>query len=196
MKESQTRPYRKKKRARMEQETRRRIVEATVKLHGTVGPAATTISEVARLAGVSRMTVYNHFSTDVELFTACSTHWVQDNPLPDPSGWVWERPEERLQAALSQLYGWYDRKQAMVGPVMRDTPVVPALAEVMETLWSPWMEEIVTTLTSGWECLDPTALEAAVRIAADFGTWRALAEAGLDAERAATVMTRMVGGLT
>ena len=80
-----SRPYRKVARAKREEETRRRITEAVVELHGTLGPANTKITEVAKLAGVSRMTVYNHFPTEVALFVACSTHWASLNPFPDTS---------------------------------------------------------------------------------------------------------------
>ena len=41
-----SRPYRKTKRARSEEQTRLRITEAAVELHGTVGPAQTTVTEV------------------------------------------------------------------------------------------------------------------------------------------------------
>ena len=55
--DSESRPYRKAERARQEQETRLRITEAAVEMHRTVGPANTTMTEVAELAGVSRATV-------------------------------------------------------------------------------------------------------------------------------------------
>src|ERR687888_296648 len=69
------RKYELKKRAEQLAETRRRITETTVELHRTVGPAATQISEIARRAGVQRVTVYNHFPDDASLFAACSAHW-------------------------------------------------------------------------------------------------------------------------
>jgi AcrR family transcriptional regulator len=58
---AEKRKYEMKKRAERQRETRRRIVEATVELHRTHGPANTTISEIAQRAGVNRLTVYNHF---------------------------------------------------------------------------------------------------------------------------------------
>ena len=84
---SRKRDYEMKVRAEKLEETRRRITEAAVELHGTVGPARTTVTEVARLAGVRRATVYNHFPGDVELLDACSAHWIQENPPPDPEAW-------------------------------------------------------------------------------------------------------------
>jgi AcrR family transcriptional regulator len=210
MTKSASRPYRKGKRAEAEAETRLRITEAAVELHGTVGPANTTVTEVARLAGVSRMTVYNHFPTDVELFTACSTHWATQNPFPDPSTWTGiADPAERLGHAMAELYAWYGLKQAMLGNVLRDVPVVPALAEVMEVLWSMFMDGAVHVLSEGWhsrdveagteagdaEAADAEAIRATVRLAVDFNTWQVLTASGLDDAVAAALMARMVHGV-
>ncbi len=147
---STSRPYRKTERARQEADTRRRITEAAVELHRTVGPASTKITDVAELAGVSRMTVYNHFPTEFELFMACSTHWATQNPFPDPERWAAiDGPPERLVSALKELYEWYGLKEDMLGKVFRDIPVLPPLAEVMDELWSTYVEELVRTLADG-----------------------------------------------
>lgn len=190
-----SRRYRKKKRAQKEQDTRRRITEAAMQLHGTVGPANTAVTEVARLAGVSRMTVYNHFPTDADLFTACSTHWAEQNPFPDPS--KWRRigdPIERLTGALRELYRWYALKESMLGKVLRDAPVVPALGDVMNELWRSYVEGVVETLTVGWppDETDTRALKAALTLAVGFDTWRVLTGEGLDDEGAAALAARMV----
>ena len=66
-----------KRRAEQLEETRQRIVDATVALHEEVGPARTTVTAIAQRAGVSRPTVYNQFPDDRSLFAACSGHWRQ-----------------------------------------------------------------------------------------------------------------------
>jgi AcrR family transcriptional regulator len=190
-----TRPYRKKKRAESEEETRRRITEAAVELHGTVGPAKTSVTDIARLAGVSRMTVYNHFPTETELFTACSKHWATLNPLPDPQCWQSiADPARRLRCALRELYAWYALNEGMLGNVLRDTQLIPALAEIMEGFWEGWVVEVVRVLAHGWSRPETEELPAALRLATDYGTWRALSRAGLDPERAADMVGRMVEG--
>src|SRR5690349_651020 len=94
------RPYELKERARRQAETRRRIIEATAALHREVGPARTTVSEIARRAGVGRVTIYNHFPDDVALLGACSAHFAASHPPPDPGAWVAiEDPDERLHTA-------------------------------------------------------------------------------------------------
>jgi AcrR family transcriptional regulator len=189
------RPYRKRKRAEAEEETRRRITEAAVELHGTVGPANTKVTDVAELAGVSRMTVYNHFPTDADLFAACSSHWASQNPFPDPELWrnVAE-PGQRLSRALLELYEWYELKQGMLGNVLRDAPVIPALGGIMTGLWESYVTSVVEVLAEGWEGPSgPSELRAALRLAVAFQSWGILADAGLDAGEAARLATAMVG---
>ena len=70
------RKYELKKRADEMAKTHLRITEAAIELHGTVGPARTTLSAVAERAGVERRTLYRHFPTEADLFAACSTHYL------------------------------------------------------------------------------------------------------------------------
>jgi AcrR family transcriptional regulator len=192
---AETRPYRKLKRAEQEEETRLRITEAAVELHRTRGPAHTGITDVARLAGVSRMTVYNHFPTEVDLFKACSTHWATHNPFPNHARWATiDDPTDRLAQALKELYKWYGLKEDMLGKVFRDLPVVPALEKVMAGLWSSYVEELVRTLARGWPVRGAKlkALQAALQLVVDFNTWRILTGTGLAPNRAAEMAARMV----
>src|SRR5256885_852289 len=117
----QTRPYRKKKRAELEAETRRRITESAVELHGSVGPARTSMSAVAERAGVRRSTLYRHFPDESALFEACSAHWNADNPPPDPGAWgEIPDPDERLRTALQEIYGYWRRTEPMIANLLRD----------------------------------------------------------------------------
>ena len=203
------RPYRLKARARRREEVHRRITLATVYLHGTVGPARTTVSDIAKRAGVRRATVYNHFPTDLELIDACSSHWFGENPPPNPALWVEiQDPVHRTEAALKAMYDYYDRGQEMLENVLRDTPLVPALEEILRLKWRPMLEGIVEMLAEGLNSseivgrrLDATATEnsegqptppsgapglfGSLRVALDFFTWQMLAASGLSNENAA-----------
>src|SRR3989475_6114872 len=118
---NQKRPYRMTRRAELEARTRRRITESTVELHRTLGPARTSISAVAERAGVRRSTVYRHFPDEAALFDACTAHWSAANPLPDLAGWSkFEDPDQRLKAALAELYGFYGRTGPMLENLFRD----------------------------------------------------------------------------
>ena len=81
------RKYELKDRARKQEQTRARIIDALIELHETVGAARTTVTEVARRAGINRMTVYQHFPTEADMVTACTTHWIELHPPPDVQAW-------------------------------------------------------------------------------------------------------------
>jgi AcrR family transcriptional regulator len=170
------RPYRKRRRAQLEEETRLRITEAAVDLHGSVGPARTSISAVADRAGVQRATVYRHFPDEQALFDACSSHWMAQHPLPDPVGWTKiEDPHERLRVALGELYEWYDRGDYMLEKTTRDLALVPALRPSMEA-FRGWSDAAAEALLRGRpeRGARRRRLRAAVGHALAFETWRSL----------------------
>jgi AcrR family transcriptional regulator len=183
---SEKRKYELKKRAERLADTRRRITEATVELHRTVGPAATHINEVARRAGVQRMTVYNHFPDDKALLTACSAHWRALHPTPDLAAWrAVEDPGARLRLGLCQLYGWYRETEPMTGNVLRDAQVLPTLRAILEGGLLRYLDQARQVLTEplGARGRRRDRVNAAARAAIDLHTWRALAPLG-DAEAA------------
>ena len=175
--EKTTRRYELRKRADAMQDTRRRITEAAVELHGSIGPARTTITAVAERAGVQRQTVYRHFPTEDDLFAACSGHFAEANPRPDLEAWhAIADPAERLTAALDELYAYYERTEAMYVNIFRDeTLVAPVGARVPH--FRVYLDEAARTLATGWDVRGRrrSMLMAAARHAVDFHTWRSLA---------------------
>jgi AcrR family transcriptional regulator len=183
---TEKRKYELKKRAERLADTRRRITEATVELHRTVGPAATHINEVARRAGVQRMTVYNHFPNDTALLTACSAHWRALHPTPDLAAWrAVQDPGTRLRLGLRELYGWYRETEPMTANVLRDAQVLPALRTILEGGLLRYLDQARQVLTEplGARGRRRERVDAAARAAVDLHTWRALAPLG-DAEAA------------
>ena len=167
-----TRRYELKQRAEQVEETRRRIVEATSGLHLERGPAATSIAEIARRAGVQRRTVYNHFPDDSTLFEACSAHWRALHPAPDPRDWT------DLRHGLRELYAWYRETEQMTANVLRDAEVLPSLRSVMEPGFGAYMESARDVL--GGHAGRSGRVEAALRLVTDFHSWRSLASLGDD----------------
>ena len=188
-----SRPYRKNVRARREEETRRRITEATVELHREVGPASTTISAVAERAGVQRLTVYRHFPDEATLIGACSAHWRAGHPIPDPAPWAAiADPEERLRTALGELYAYYGSDDAMIANIQRDAAAIPALAAAIRDR-SAYMAAAHELLMRGWGARGRRRelLAAAIGHALEFGTWRSLERGqGLEREAAVELMMR------
>jgi AcrR family transcriptional regulator len=192
---SQIRKYRLKVRAERQAETRQRIVEATAALHEEVGPARTTVAEIARRAGVQRLTVYNNFPTDTELFEACGQHWTNLNPAPDPSAALAMRdPDKRLQAVLGPLFAWYRKHARAIEHLQRDRLVMPAFDAVMRIRMDQQLARLADALSSGFAPSGRRAklVHAAVALALDFWTWRRLANEGMSDADAATVMVGAV----
>lgn len=190
-----TRKYELKRRAEKQEETRRRITEATVELHETLGLAQTTISAIAERAGVQRLTVYRHFPDERSLFTACMSHYQAENPLPDPAPWARVTdPEARLRSALTEVYAYHHRTEPMMLSTMRDIPQKPVMFEILQPFFRHW-EKVRDVLAVGWGARGERRklLLAAIGHALDFGTWRSLVrEQGLDDKQATELMVRMV----
>jgi len=81
----------------------------------------------------------------------------------------------------------------MLGKVLRDTPTVPALAEVMSGLWEGYMDGVVDVLAEGWPDGGDGEGEsrAMLRLAIDFNSWAVLSASGLDHDFAAQLMARV-----
>jgi AcrR family transcriptional regulator len=173
---SEIRTYRKRQRAESEAQTRLRITESAVHLHGTVGPARTTMSAVAERAGVQRSTLYRHFPDEAALFEACSAHWVAANPRPDLVAWAAiSDPDERLRAALTELYGYYERAAPMLENLLRDEHVVDVLRERFQGFhW--YLDAVADTLMAGRGLRGSARrrARAAIGHAVAFSTWRSL----------------------
>jgi AcrR family transcriptional regulator len=192
------RKYEMKRRARRQEETRRRITEAAVELHQALGPAKTTISAIAERAGVQRLTVYRHFPDERALLSACSSHYEAANPPPDPGPWARiPDPEDRLRRALAETYAYHRRTEPMMTKVLRDAQVHAPTFEVRVPYLRHW-DRARYALATGWGAEDQRlkTLLAALGHALDFRTWLSLVhERGLTDEQAIELMVGMVRSL-
>jgi AcrR family transcriptional regulator len=188
--------YNLKARAERYQQTRQRIVEAAVELHRTYGATHTTITDIAKRAGVKRQTVYNHFPDELSLFKACSAHNRRLNPPPDPEPWKpIPDPEERLRKALAEVYAYYRRNEQMLANVLRDAQANPNVRTVLEPRIKH-QEGMRDALAAGREGRDGQRnklLYAGLWMALEFQTWHTLArQQGLQDEEIIEVMVAMV----
>jgi AcrR family transcriptional regulator len=181
---SQKRKYELKARAESQQATRARIAAAAASLHQEVGVAKTTVADIARRAGVQRLTVYNHFPDLAALLPACTEHWMTERPMPDlePALAV-ENPAERLRTVLTPLYGWYRETAPMLRRVIGERAAVPELDEWMAQSADALFAALAERLSDGLD-------RALVALALDFWTWQRLDREGLDDAAAAELMTR------
>jgi len=183
-----SRAYRLGKRAETQLATRRRIVEAAVDLHGSLGPARTSVAQIADRAGVQRHTFYAHFPDERSLMMACSGLSLERDPLPDPEAWLWTPPgSRRLEQGLGEIYAWFERNEQLAACVLRDADHHQPTQEVVALRMTPVFERAAAVLGEG---LNPRAREL-LAVALDFGGWRALARAS-SAGGAAVTMSRAI----
>lgn len=191
------RKYRMKRRAELQDATRLRITESAVELHQTLGPSRTTMAAVAEHAGVQRSTLYRHFRDEEELFDACSAHWNASHPPPDVEPWGRiADPQERLVAALTELYGWYRGTGTMLDLLLRDEHLVPSVEERFRGFHA-FLAAAHEVLMAGRRLRDGDALRAraAIGLALGFETWRALCrEGGLGEPEAVELLAALVAG--
>ena len=181
------RSYRLRARADAMDRTRARITRAD--LHGSIGPAATTMSAVAERAGVTRATLYRHFPNEETLFKACSAEWRSANPAPDPVQWATvPDPYDRLRSALPALYRWYRSAAAMRANLLRDLAVLPApIRDAIEA----YPRTVADVLDSAWPRRSRLR-RAAIAHAVAFETWQSFAHEGLSDAEAAKLMIGLI----
>ncbi len=189
------RKYELKARAESQRETRDRIARVTAELHEEKGVAHTTVAEIARRAGVTRLTVYNHFADLSELLPACAAHYEQLHPTPDfGSVLAHGDSEERVRGVLGLVYRWYRETEPMYGKLFSDRASVPELDRFLEQNVDRMLDGLGADLAAPFAVRGQQAdrLRALIRLALDFWTWRRLAGEGLDDEAAADVMAAAV----
>jgi AcrR family transcriptional regulator len=192
---SEKRSYQLKERAQRQAQTRQRIVDATVALHQELGPGATTVAEIARRAGVSRLTVYNHFPTDGDLFAACQQQFLSENPVPElTQALKLAQPDERVRAVLTLLYQSFRRQAPMSSKVLRDRATLPALDALLMRTRDANIEQLKKSLAAGFGAKGAagTRLRALIALALDFWTWQRLTQEGLTDKKAAELMASLV----
>jgi AcrR family transcriptional regulator len=188
------RKYELKARAERQAQTRRRIVEAAVELHTTLGPGATSISAIAERAGVQRHTVYAHFPDEDTLFGTCSAHWASQNPFPDPATWQMEPdPERRAAAALAAIYAWYESVESGLAVLLPYVEATPERSQLLQARRAQ-LVIIVDGLMVGRR--RRKVVRAALGHALAFETWRSLMRhEGLSRPQAVDAMVRFVASV-
>ena len=187
------RTYTLKRRAEAQAETRGRIIEAAVGLHGELGPALTSMSAVAERAGVQRNTLYAHFPDERSLLLACSAASLDRDPLPDAEAWraIADR-RARLATGLAAIYAWYARNAQLAGCVLRDAELHPLVAEIVALRYGPSVAAFESVLGEGMA----PAQRAVLRVAIGYFTWRNLVRgSGLTAAQAVDAMVEAVAAV-
>jgi AcrR family transcriptional regulator len=126
------RTYRMRRRAEAHDQTRSRIMRATLELHDENGVATTTFAAIAERAGVGQATVHRHFPTLSDLVQACGVHVWQEMrpPVPEDAGSVFaglKTRRQRLEKLVQELDQLYDRGAHRLRLAARDRHIVAEL---------------------------------------------------------------------
>src|SRR5919109_718318 len=188
------RKYDMSRRSASVEETRRRIVEATIELHTSQGILATSWEEIARQADVAPATVYRHFPTLDELLPACGELGRRKLALPSDEE-IAERfrgirsRRERLRRLVDELFDLYERGGDVLRAVRRERALLAPLQEDNERI-----EERLDALTAA--ALEPFKLgehdTAVVRALTDHDAWAALRERGITGPDAIDVVAGLL----
>lgn len=192
-----TRKYTKTRRAEQQDETRVRIVDATMKLHEALGPAQTSIMAIAEAAGVQRLTVYRHFPDDASLFEACSTRYLELHPPPQPAAWAHvERPGERSRTALLAFYQYYRQTEQMWRVAYRDVDQVAAMRAPMGR-FEAYLDQVADDVVQAWHTTPAArkSLKLTLRHALRFTTWQSLKNAKLKDRQIAELVQGWLTGI-
>lgn len=188
------RRYRPSRRAEAVEGTRRRILEATIQLHGEQGILATSWEDIARRAGVAQATVYRHFPSLNELVPACGALadvYIQP-PTPDVVSTLFRGAvslSDRIGFLVGELSAFYERAEGIFVGVRREAHLLDPLRE-----WLEKRDEVQDTLVRA-------ALEAAkpdertvqvVRALTSFSFWEALIGAGVPRDVAPGIIHGLV----
>lgn len=107
------------------QDIDQRILRATLHLLGEVGYAHMSVDDVARVAGVTRPTIYLRYTNKAELAEAAMTLAREATPLPPPTGNTLTDLAAQLrhfQQGITQPYGL-----SMIGSLLAEEHAIPDL---------------------------------------------------------------------
>ena len=184
------RKYSMRRRSSVVEQTRQRIVDATVDLHNEKGVIGTSMQDIAESAGVALATVYRHFPSIEDLVPACGRRNMELNPLPTEA--ILEglhTGEERVPVVVAALYSHYERGRRPYEVGRAESVTLPVMARLMDEA-AAHVAALVTAATRPFEP-DARHLGLAVGLC-DFGVWCSLNQAGLSTDEAAAFTTRFI----
>ncbi len=182
------------RRASAAAQTRQRIVDATLALHGEQGIAATSYDDIAARAGVGVGTVYRHFPSLDELIPACGAVTMERIAPPDPAAASsrFERldtPAARVHRLVAEAFALYERGAPQLRAIRREPDVHPDVAAAGHAI-----EASLDALIAA--ALEPASVtpadRAVIRAMIDLGTWQAMRDQGLGPAEAVTAVSGML----
>jgi hypothetical protein len=129
------------------------------------------------------------------MLQACTSHWLADNPPPDPQDWAMVAdPLQRSRRALRRLYDYYGRTERMWSSSYRDLEQVEALAAYMEPV-EAYLDGIRRNLRQAFGAPRGSKIDLALSHALRFTTWKSLHELAGDEATTVAMMVDWLGCL-
>jgi AcrR family transcriptional regulator len=175
------------------EETRRRILEATLALHSEKGIFGTSWQDIAKRADVSVGTVYKHFPSIDELVPACGElmYAITRPPSLEDAPRIFSGAsslDERLGRLVEELFGFYERGAPYIETDFQERRL-PAVRE-----WEAYMRATIAGLVR--EALlpaepDEDTVEATSALL-DFSTFKSFLDRDIQKERAAKTINEVI----
>jgi AcrR family transcriptional regulator len=187
------RKYTMDKRQAAVEETRQRILEATLSLHSEKGILGTSWQDIAKRADVSVGTVYKHFPSLDELVPACGElmYAITRPPSLEDAPEIFagvSSLEERLEHLISELFDFYERGASYIETDFQERQL-PMVQE-----WEAHMRATIEGLVR--EALLPARPDEdtvrAVSALLDFSTFKSFLDRDVQKEQAAKTMNEML----
>jgi len=173
------RRYRPGRRETTMEDTRRRIVEATVALHARQGVLGTTYAMIAKQADVAIPTVYNHFPKLPALLAACTGHVAALAPPLGPEIFAGATDlEERLRVLVRALSAYYRFSRPWLRWAIHEAGLVPDLARLQEAAGAGHRRLIALALAPAFGPHPPEPLLALAEVLLDFPAWQRIGRDG------------------
>src|SRR5262249_34887823 len=172
------RRYRIDARRKAMEETRLRILEATVALHAEQGAVATNYAQIASRADVAVATGYKDFPRQTALITARTRHVIPAAPALGPE--IFDGSDgiaARLSALVAAVFAQHRHLAPWMRHSLREAGAVPVLGEVMARGQADLRRLIALALAPRYGESPPAALAALMESLLDFSAWQRLAEA-------------------
>jgi AcrR family transcriptional regulator len=181
------------KRKAAAEQTRQRILRATLALHSEKGIFGTSWQDIAHRADVSVGTVYKHFPSLDELVPACGElmYAITRPPSLEDAPRIFagaDSLEERLERLIEELFGFYERGASYIETDFQER----RLPEVQE--WEAYMRATIAGLVH--EAMLPVGLDEnmvqAVSALLDFSTYKSFLDRDFRKEQAAKTINEVL----
>jgi AcrR family transcriptional regulator len=190
------RRYSREKRQAAVDETRAKIVRATMELHNANGILATSFEDIAKRADVATATVYRHFPTLDHIVNACGAltmHTIQPPMAADaPRLFAGARSlSERVDRLVREMASFYGRSQRTWWAVLRDCDKVEQLRQFIEAHRASVEAHVRKALQSIIEDTEPRTIQVVCALV-DYPTWQSLVDRGLQPDEVIDELCRLV----